>query len=147
MKNLICNCRWRPGPGEERECFSGRGLTWDDFSLCGYRTCSLTQGPQGAGYDQYDPLLPVQGRCGLEWGYCLRAVAAEHLWLAVDFYDEGGAFLETARRDVASRAYYRFSRCAARFPIPAGGAHGRLRLEFEGRVTACTFCAPAAYYC
>ena len=147
MQNLIQNSQWCPGPNGGPMYFSGAVATYDNFCVEGNRTCSITQTDGMQGYDQYDPLIPISGGAGIAWGYVLRAVEAEHIILQAAFFDGAGASVGTQQAEIAERVCGDFSRQMAQFTAPYTAAKVQLSLHFAGKVTACTFFAPTAFYC
>lgn len=146
-KNLIRNPRWCPGPDGGPMFFSSIGTTFDNFCLDGHRTCSITQTPGMTGYDQYDPLIPIQRGGSIQWGYILRAIEAEHIVLQAVFFNSAGRAVDTQTRDIAGQVTAQFQRHMARFTAPRHAVSVQLSLHFKGRVTACTFLSPAACTC
>ena len=147
MNNLIMNSCWCPGPGGGPAYFSGAVATFDDFCIDDNRTCSITQTADMQGYDQYDPLLPITGGRRIRWGYIMRKIEGPHILLQARFYSASGAVLDTQQEDIGCKVTAKFQRQMATFTAPRGAAKVQLSLHFAGKVTACTFYAPMAYYC
>jgi hypothetical protein len=145
MVNLIQNSNWQQasqagGPLH----FSSTGpITFDTFIFSGNRTCSVSM-PSGQANDTYDAFIPVRGRHAIEFGYVIRAVEAESVALRADFLDAKDAVVQSY--NVQVKAPCSFSYRSARFLVPLGAEVVRLSLAFEGKITACTFCAPFARY-
>ncbi len=150
MKNVIQNARWRPEPGGGPACFTNTGpLTYDDFSLRGYRTCSITMSNDNSviARSAYDHPIEIHGQSALSFGVIARAVELQHMALVADFFTEDDELLRSVRHSLTSRVTSEFGRRTTRFAIPCGARTVRLAIEFTGKVTACTFCAPLAYFC
>lgn len=147
MSNLILNSKWRPGPDGEPEYFTLDGPVYDDLSISGYRTCSLTMDdPNTEASTVYEPAIDVRGRHAVTWGYLIRAAEAEGIALAADFYDEENRLIAAPRRHLGWKIRTGFHRHVNRFRVPPQAATVRLSLRFSGKVSACVFLAPAAYY-
>lgn len=149
MKNLIENARLCPGENGSPRGFSGIGPTYDGCCINGYHTCSLTM-PEGTGLvanTAYDPAICVCGRQVLRWGFCIRAIEAQNILLVANFYDKTGQLIQRVKQPIAHCVSYRFSRQMACFPIPKRAAAAKLSIELYGKITACTYYAPCAYFC
>lgn len=149
MENQILNSQFKPGPAGGPKHFSCYGLTYDNFTRNEYRTCSITI-PNGTSYTGlliYDPPIDLHGAKSLRWGLFLRAIEVQSAALTVVFYSAAGDALRAVRREVAERICSEFRPLLERFDVPAEAETARVSLEFSGRVTACTFCAPQAYLC
>lgn len=149
MKNLIQNARWEPEAGGGPACFTNTGpLTYDDFTLRGYRTCSITMSSDNSvtARSAYDPLIEIHGQTALCFGVIVRAVELQHMALVADFYTQDDTLLRSVRHSLTSRVTSTFARRTTRFAIPCGARTVRIAIEFTGKVTACTFCAPLAYF-
>ncbi len=150
MKNLIQNARWRPGPDGGPACFTNTGpITYDAFSLRGFRTCSVTMSNDNSVLARcaYDRPVEIHGQSALSFSVMVRAVELQHMALVADFFDPDGRWLRGVRHSLTSRVTSEFGRRTTRFSIPCGAHTVRLAAEFTGRVTACTFCAPFAAFC
>ncbi len=147
MSNLIQNSNWQlVSPEGGPLHFSGTGpLTYDNFCLDGNRTCSVTM-MNGAASDKYDNPINVRGRCAIAFGYILRAIEADSIMLCANFSNENNDFIESKRNPIENRVSHDFKYQVARFSVPAGADTVHLSLLFEGRIIACTFCAPYAEY-
>ena len=147
MQNLIMNPMWvADASGEEPQYFTNEGpVSFDNFRLKGYRTCSICM-PSGRARNIYEPPICVHGHCALCFGYCIRAIEAQSVRLGAEFSDVSGSVFTTKYADITGNVTYRFGVHMGLFPIPEEAASVRLFLELNGRVTACTFCAPRAFY-
>jgi hypothetical protein len=147
MQNLIMNSQWAPGPGGGPQYFSGFGpITYDRLSIGGYRTCSITNmGPMMA-QDFYDPMIDVKGRPAISWGFTIRTVDADYIALVAAFYDANMGMLSAVESPVTGEVGYDFKQVLSKFTVPAGAEKVRLSIKFAGKVTACTYYAPVAYY-
>jgi hypothetical protein len=145
--NLIKNPRWLPGPSGGPEFFSGNGpITYDKLSIGGYRTCSITMPAGGAAQDFYEPLIPSGGKLAITFGFNIRTVDAEQISYAADFYDANRTLLSTKEKIVTPDVTYNFKEVNTQFLIPSTAAFLRLSIKFRGKITACTYWAPHAYY-
>ncbi len=147
MQNIIMNSQWAPGPNGGPQYFSGFGpITYDRLSIDGYRTCSITNSGPMMAQDFYDPMIDVQGRAAITWGFTIRTVDADYISLVAAFYAGNMAIVSTSEMPVTGEVTYEFKPVAARFTIPAGANQVRLSIKFAGKVTACTYYMPVAYY-
>lgn len=146
--NLIFNARWCARSNGVPAHFSGQGITYDNLTINGFCTSSITlpAGCTTTGYSAYTLPINVRGKQAVCWGCILRAAEAEGVFLVADFYGENGESIGISRCPVAQNLTYQFTRQMARFPVPRCAAAVKLSIEFEGTVTACTFYAPLAYY-
>lgn len=141
------NSQWAPGPSGGPQYFTGVGpITYDSLSIGGYRTCSITKTLQMPGQDFYDVMIDVRGRPAITWGFTIRAVDADGISLVAEFYGANMAFQKGFEMPVRNQISYEFSQTTARFTVPSGAAYARLSIKFAGKVTACTYYAPVAYY-
>ncbi len=147
MNNLLQNSNWQQTSPEGGPLhYSGSGpATFDKFALRGNRTCSVTQA-SGSASDMYTLPIPVKGRRAIAFGYIIRAVEANSIVLAADFTDASGNIIKSERVPIQSRVTFKFSCVSTRFTVPANAENVKLSMLFEGKVTACTFCAPYAAY-
>lgn len=149
MKNLIQNARWESDAGGGPARFTNTGpLTYDDFWFRGYRTCSITMSSDNSvtARSAYAPLIEIHGQTALSFGVIVRAVELQHMALVADFFTEDDTLLRSVRHSLSPRVTSTFGRRTTRFAIPCGARTVRLAIEFTGKVTACTFCAPRAYF-
>lgn len=147
MENLIMNPQWRPGPDGNPMYFSGNGITYDKKFYQGNRTCSISRmgSPSSPCWMSYDPPIVVADKSVLIWGFYIRAMEASNVALAVDFYSEEGMLFKKFQHPIAQRITPEFKQIAGRFPIPHQAHIAYLSLQFNGKVTACTFFLPTAY--
>lgn len=146
MNNLIKNPQWKPGPNGGPKYFSGSGSTYDDLAIDGHRTCSITQTESMTGYDQYDFPIPTYGNRQIRWGYMIRMVDAECISLMAEFYHRQGKLISQETAHITDQISYQFSFQSAVFKIPHDASFVKLSLQFRGKITACTYYAPAAYF-
>lgn len=149
MENQIQNSRLHPGPAGGPEHFSCYGLTYDNFTHNGYRTCSVTI-PNGVAYTGlflYEPPIGLRGAKALRWGLFLRAIEVQSASLTAAFYSAADDLLQTVRREITGRICSEFRPLLEHFNCPEGAESAHVSLEFSGRVTACTLCAPQVYLC
>ena len=148
MKNIIMNPRWQPGPFCCPKYFTFAGpFTYDDFSINGYRTCSLTMPASDDILAQhvYDPSIIVNGS-NFYWGIRIRAVDAHKVDLAIDYYDSAGDLMQSDRFPITHLMDHHFQLIINRFKVPEIAQTLRVFLDFSGKITACTFCQPTAYF-
>lgn len=145
MKNLILNSQWLPGANAMPLYFSGTGSTYDDFCINGFRTCSITLLGDNTGNTVYEPEINVYGMQAIDWGFKIRAIEAGSIVLIADFYDAFGELVESSRYNISAYVTDCFSRQFGHFQVPRGAQTVHLSIAFSGRVTACTYFAPAAY--
>lgn len=147
MQNLIMNSQWAPGPNGGPQYFSGFGpITYDKLSINGYRTCSITNGGPMMAQDFYDPMIDIKGRPSITWGFTIRTVDADYISLVAAFYDGNMAMVSSVEIPITGDVTYEFKPVTARFSVPAGAEKVRLSIKFAGKVTACTYYAPVAFY-
>lgn len=147
MQNLIMNPMWvADASGDAPQYFTNEGpINFDNFRLKGYRTCTVCMA-SGRARNIYEPAVCVRGHCALCFGYCIRAIEAQSIRLGAEFSDLSGSVLTTKYADITSNVTYRFGVHMGLFPVPEEAQTAKLFIEFNGRVTACTFCAPRAFY-
>lgn len=144
---MVKNSNWQPGPDGGPEFFSGMIATYDDLCIDGNRTCSITQSGDMQGYDQYDLPIMVRGFHCVQWGYMIRRVDADSIVLRAEFYDYQNNLVEQQNAEIADRVDCNFNRVMMRFRVPYRAVYVRLSMHFNGKVTACTFYEPQAFYC
>lgn len=128
------------------EFFSGTGpITYDDLSIGGFRTCSITQA-SGIAQDFYQPLIEVKGRMIVTYGWNIRAVDADQILYVADFYDADKEFKSSKEKNVTQKISYNFKAVNTQFLIPSGADYMKLSVKFVGKITACTFWAPNAEF-
>ena len=149
MKNLILNPRRIPDRNNAPKYFTSSGINFDHCWINGFRTCSLTREDTDKEdpFEAYSQAIPVQGQRAIKWGYHIRAVEAQNVILTARFYDETGVLLHTLQQPIANWLTPEWQWRLARFPIPPGAQTARLSIEFSGKITACTFYGPTAFYC
>ena len=147
MQNLMMNSAWVGGArSNDPQYFTNDApITFNSFRLRGFRTCSICM-PAGRARNTYDLPVCVSGHCALCFGYCIRAIEANSIRLGAEFFDASGVLLTTKYADITTHVTYRFGVHLGLFPVPEEAASARLFLEFSGRIVACTFCAPRAFY-
>lgn len=147
IQNLIMNSKWAPGPSGGPQYFSAVGpVTYDKLSITGYRTCSITMTTPAYAQDYYDPLINVQGKTSIYFRYIIRSVDADAIYLVAEFTNNMGAPVMTTEKMITKDVSYNFNEVTAKFMIPPFASKVRLALKFMGKVTACTYYSPAAYY-
>lgn len=149
MENQILNSQFKPGPTGGPKHFSCYGLTYDYFTRNDYRTCSITI-PNGTAYTgllAYDHPIHLRDTKALRWGLFFRAIEVQSAVLVVAFYDANENLLSASRREIADQICSEFRPLLELFQAPEAAETARVSLEFSGRVTACTFCAPQVYLC
>lgn len=152
MENLIKNSNWiQVSPNGGPLYFSGAGpVTFDNLVIDGNRTCSITllnTNGSNFGADHYDLPIDVRGQACINWGYTLRVIDADKIVLLAKFYDSNNNHIQTLKSNITDAISYEFSRVSANFMIPNNATYVKLSMEFSGKVTACTFHIPTAYFC
>lgn len=145
MNNQIKNSCWISGSENRPEYFSSSGVTYDKQCVGGCRTGSVTQ-INGNSYVQYDPEIGVCGRSRIRAGYIMRAENAQAVIFQADFFNAEGARVQTQTMDVTDRICCQFACLTVCFNIPCTAQSVQLSVRFRGKVTACTFYAPTAYF-
>ena len=146
-RNLIRNPKFDPAATGVPEYFHTTGpISYDQLTIKGYHTCSLTMTPTQTAGLFYDPLIRVRDEKNLEFGMEIRSVDLGKVFYVAEFLDEDRDILETRRMDVTSKIDYYFDQVAGQFLIPRRSDYVRLSVEFQSPVTACTFWAPYAFF-
>lgn len=149
MNSLINNACWQEECGCAPKYFALEGpITYDAFCLGGFRTCSVTMcgGDCPCARCCYQNSICVRGRKQITWGFLLRTIDACCIRLLVDFYDKAGCHVTCKRESIEECVGHEFTRKMCCFDVPRTAVSAKLSIEFEGRVTACTFCAPSAHF-
>ena len=147
MNNLIKNAIWRSGQSNDPQFFLNTApISFDQFEINGYRTCSITM--QNAFRKAANSYLPYISLCGIRkigFGYVIRAIEAFDVYLTVSFFNIEQQLLETKSFNIADEINENFRRIIRYFKVPKDANSFKCALIFNGKVTACTFLAPAAY--
>lgn len=147
MENLIKNSKWAPGPTGGPEYFSGVGpITYDKVLIDGYRPCSITMIIPGYAQDYYDLFINVMGKTSINFGFTIRAMNADFIHLVAEFMDNMGMLIITTEKDITNEVSPNFKQVISQFMIPENAVSVRLSIKFMGRITACTYYAPIAYF-
>lgn len=150
MKNLIRNSRWYTDQSGKTSHFENNGPAVDIFSVQGFRTRSLTLtagDTKAVVIDRYEPMIPVKGKRAIRWGYRIRAIESQSVILGAEFYDASGNLLHTLKHPVGNYITAQFQPILIRFPVPPKAETVQLFLELSGKITACTYYAPTAFFC
>lgn len=149
MDTIIMNSQWHAGKDEMPQYFTNKGpITYDNFCVNGNQTCSITMMKKGGrAKTQYEVPIPVQGQQALTFGFCCRCIGADCCFLQVDYYDANHCLMDSCKEKVTNQLTADFNTCMARFMIPCHCTSLRLSIRFTDRITACTYCAPFAYFC
>lgn len=152
MKNLILNSNWQQlkNNGIDPLYFSGVNETLDILSINGNRTCSSTLSntdcEDSFATNRYDPFICVNGESCINWGYIIRVIDSERITLVAKFYNQDKRIIQVVKSNITDIVTYEFKRVSANFPIPKGSFNVKLSLEFHGKLTACSYYAPTAYF-
>lgn len=145
-KNLLRNPEWAPGKSGGPEFFSGDGpITYDNFELNGFRTCSITMGDGNTAEDGYDLFFDVSGKKFLMVGLTMRAIEITEFEFLVEFFTSEKISISELRKNLTVEVQPEWSNVYTFFEIPNNTVYGTFRWYFYNKVTACTYCAPAAY--
>ena len=146
--NLIMNSQWCPGSTGGPQYFSGTGpVTYDQFFVSGNRTCSVTMTENNStASDSYDLAIPVFGQKSLVFGYIIRAISCNCCYLQVEYYNQNNQPIDILKMDITRSITADFRSQMRCFPIPCNAQYAKVSLHFNNQVTACTFCAPCAYF-
>lgn len=149
MANFIKNASWREGDQYSPTYFSGTGFTYDCFYINNCRTCSLTRNPYTREYTAINYEIPVvvEGQKCFCFGFCVRAIASEHIMLIAEFFDKEGKLLTVSNENIGPAVKDCFTKQMRNFSIPSKAHCVKLSVVFSGRITACTFFAPTGYFC
>ena len=149
MKNIIQNSRWYTDQHGNTNFFLNNGPPVDLFSIQGFRTRSLTLRSDDSCVitDIYQPEIIIQNQKALRWGYQIRAIEAQSVELIARFYTPSGDLIHTLKHPIGNYISSNFQWMMIRFPIPPHAKTVRLSMELSGKITACTYFAPTAYFC
>lgn len=149
MDNLIMNARWQIEAEGMPQCFTNQGpITYDNFCVNGNRTCSVTMIRKGGqASTTYDVPIPICGQQSIAFGCCIRCVGCDCCYLQCDFYDANNCLINSDRENITSCITADFNTQMARFRIPCNCTSCQVSIQFMDRVTACSYCAPFAYFC
>lgn len=100
----------------------------------------------GLAEDYYNLLINVQGKTFIYFGYTIRAIDADLIYLVAEFTNNMNTPIMTTKKMISKDISYNFNEIIAKFKIPPYASNVRLSLKFIGKVTACTYYAPMAYY-
>ena len=146
VKNLLQNPEWAPGKNGGPEFYSGEGpITYDNFELNGFRTCSITMEDDNMAEDGYDLFFDVTGKKTLMVGMTMRAIEITKFEFMVEFFTGDKLNIKENRQNVTVEVKPEWGNVIAYFEIPENAVYGTFRWYFYDKVTACTYCAPAAY--
>jgi hypothetical protein len=96
--------------------------------------------------DFYDPLINVKGMSHISWGFTIRTVDANNISLVATFYDINMNSFMASEEPITSKVTYDFKPIISKFIVPLGAENVKLSIKFTGRITACTYFAPVAFY-
>lgn len=150
MKNLIQNERWCQGPSGTPSYFTNTGpITYDNLVIQGYRTCSSTMENNTSAFasNQYDNEISVCYQRAIVFGYSIRGIYVDTIYLQAEFFDASNHLLEVCKKDIAREIECDFCDVTGTFPIPCGAVRVKLSLQIRGKTTALTFFGPFAYFC
>ncbi|QSX06375.1 hypothetical protein JYG23_02630 [Sedimentibacter sp. zth1] len=146
MKNLFLNPEWISVLNGSPEFFTINGnITFDNFELNGYKTCSITDSGNNISTFEYDLLIDVSEISYLMFGFIIRAIAVTKLLFIADFFDYNEKMIIKNEHDITTQIYHEFANVYTQYNIPIDAYHVKLKIQFEGDITACSFCAPGAY--
>ena len=146
MTNLIKNAQWNPGPSGGPMYFSGTApITFDEFSMNGYRSCSITMADNKYAKDAYDLPIDVTNADMIHFGMMVRAVDITHMSYVMEFYNENRYLIDTQMKDETENVTHLFTEVFATFKVPMKAKYAKVFWQFKDTVTACTFLAPQAY--
>lgn len=147
--NLIMNSQWCADEKGGPQYFSDSGpFTYDNFCVNGNRTCSITMTRKGTqAVLQYNLPIPIQGQQNLMFGCTIRCIGVDCCYLQVDFYDTNNRLIDSCKNNITTTLSADFNTQMTNFPCPCNACTARCSIHFQDRITACTFCAPFAYYC
>lgn len=146
MTNLIMNSRWLPDENGGPKYFSGSGpITYDNFDLDGYRTCSITMKSNGRAFDGYDPFIEVEGMQVFQYVMTVRTIDLASLVYVVETYDSAKRMTDRMEMNVTKDVSYEFDDVFATFRLPQNTKYVKASIKFDGKVTACTYCNPRAF--
>jgi hypothetical protein len=141
------NAQWAPGPEGGPQYFSGVGaITYDSLSINGYRTCSITMQMPMVAQDFYDPTIDVSGKSSINWGFTIRTVDANYISLVVQFFDDKNNSIGMSEEPITDKVSYEFKQVISKFTIPANAKYAGLSIKFMGKITACTYYSPIAFF-
>ena len=146
MMNLIRNSRWLAGSSGGPLFFSGtETITFDEFTLNGYRSCSITMADGNIAKDAYELFIDVTNVRYIQFGLKIRTTDLTNLSYVMEFYDENKNLIDTQMKNQTSKVGYQFMDVFANFKTPMRAKYAKVYWQFEDKVTACTYLAPQAY--
>lgn len=96
--------------------------------------------------NQYDEEISVCYQKTIVFGYFLRAIDVEIIFLQTEFYDASNNLLEVCKKDIAREVCADFHDISGIFPIHAG-QYVKLSLQCKGKCIAVSLGGPFAYFC
>lgn len=146
MKNLLQNPDWRLGQNGSPKFYSGQGpITYDAYALSGYRTCSITMPSNRTAKYGYDLMIEIEGMTQLVLGMTMRAIDLTKASFFIEFYSNNKRIIHRKQVDVTKQIGGQFETVEVKCEIPIGAKYMKWFWQFDGKVTACTYCAPVAY--
>lgn len=147
MENLILNSKLFPAPSGGPQYFTIVGpITYDNLAINGYRTCSITMTSPGYAQAYYDIFINVREKSSIYLKYTIRAIEAESIYFVAEFIDSLSELVGKFDEDITKEVNYDFRDVTYQFNIPPLATYVRFSIKFTGKITACTFFAPQAYY-
>ena len=146
MMNVIKNSQWREGPTGGPMFFSGSNqITFDDFAVNGYRSCSVTMPNGEEAKDAYDLLIQVKNARQIQFGMKIRATDITYMSYVMEFYDDVKDYISTQVNDETRSVMYQYTNVFSIFDVPENATYAKVYWNFKDKVTACTYFAPQAY--
>lgn len=146
MKNLLQNSDWRVGKNSVPQYYSGVGpITYDRYALSGFRTCSITMPNNRTAMYGYDLLIDVEGMRELVLAITMRAIEITKVSFVIEFYANNKRTLNKKIIDVTKQVGEEFGTVEVKCEIPTSAKYVKWYWQFDGKVIACTYCAPVVY--
>ncbi|MGL5330249.1 MAG: hypothetical protein ACRDD7_13340 [Peptostreptococcaceae bacterium] len=79
-------------------------------------------------------------------GYYIRTIEAENVVLIAMFYNKYNQPIKVTKKNIECEITHEFEEVNCTFRIPREAYTVRLGLELRGRVIACTYYEPKAYF-
>lgn len=142
----MMNSKWAPGPGGGPKYYSGSGpITFDEFDLNGYRSCSVTMPDNQMAVDGYDPLIDIENKNTVQFAMTIRTIDLSKCMYVVEFFDDKGQSMGESKKNVTGKIDYQFKDVFETFKVPRGAKYAKVSWVFLNKVTACTYLNPRFY--
>lgn len=94
----------------------------------------------------YNLPIKVEGEKAINWGYYIRKIEGKNIILIAMFYNRFNQPIKVSKKNIADKITHEFKEISYSFKIPKEAYTVKLGLEFNGRIIACTYYEPKAYF-